>query len=74
MSGIMETPHVEGSHPRAACGVPCRPRHRRSRCHFGLSKSAQADLEPQPSAPQGAALAAWQSQFRGVLDQLPLAR
>ncbi len=32
---------------------PCRPRSRLSRLLFGLSRLAQASLEPQPSAPRG---------------------
>ena len=32
---------------------PCRPRSRRSWLLFGLSRLAQASLEPQPSAPRG---------------------
>lgn len=34
-------------------GRPCRPRCGETQQLFGLSMPAQADMEPQPSAPSG---------------------
>ncbi len=46
---------------------PCRPRSRQSRLLFGLSRHAQARLEPQPSAPRGMA---WRQRGFSLLEIL----